>query len=180
MRCKDFLALHSDFRDGVITDPSMERRMRQHRSRCRSCDRQAEALELGVTVLRDLEEVEPSDRFRVNLRVRMALANRHHHYPPVFGWPARAAATLLVLTVIVTGLVEQNREEESPTAPPTRVVSSTPGDVSRQAIPTLAPPEFHLPAFHQPVGNTRSATPRVTFSMTEDPEYYSVPVTLSR
>jgi len=179
MRCKDFLALQTDFRDGIITDPSMDRRMRRHQARCRPCSRHVQALALGTRVLRELEQVEPSDRFRVNLRVRMALANRRQiQRPPIFGWPARAAATLLVVTGVLAGFAQKRDQDNPPT--PTRVVYSTPGDIPNRAIPRPVSTEFQLPAFHQQMGNTSNATPRVTFTISEDSGYFAVPVTFSR
>ncbi len=174
MRCKDFLALHSGFRDGVITDPSMARRMQQHQARCRSCSKQMEALTVGTQVLRELEPVEPSHRFRVNLRVRMALAKRQQlDQQPVFGWPASVAASLLVVTVILAGFAKK-REDPSGAAP-TRIVSNTANDIPSSTTPRLAGPEFQLPAFNQQVGSTRNAAPRVVFSISEDSGFSVVP-----
>ncbi len=174
MRCKDFLALHSDFRDGVITDPSMGRRMRRHQARCRSCCKHVEALAVGTQVLRELEPVEPSNRFRVNLRVRMALAKgQQPEQQPVFGWPASVAASLLVVTVILAGF-SKKREDPSGAAP-TRVVSNTPNNMPGRTTPRLAGPEFQLPAFHQQVGGTRNAAPRVTFTISDDSGFSVVP-----
>jgi hypothetical protein len=147
MRCKDFLALYSDFRDDGIVDPTMNRRMRQHLAHCRSCARYHHALEFGTSLLRELDPVEPSDRFLVRLRCALALSRRRTNSGlPVFGWPASLAATMLVAVVIVKGVAREPQEDinqaEVSGATPARVEVSRPAAAVRARFESLTPPSF--------------------------------------
>lgn len=135
MRCRDFRTLYSDFRDALIVDPAMNQRMRRHMAQCRSCARHHEAIELGTEVLRELDPIEPSERFLVSLRCKIALTGRRLRAAPVFGWPASAAATMLVALVIAKGVYDRGRTDAAAQASePEQPVAQ----VARPSPPTTA------------------------------------------
>lgn len=95
MRCSDFLAWYSDFRDGLITDPGVLLEMERHRRSCRRCAQYHHAVTRGVDTLRSLEDIEPSRAFRRELRARLAAAVLSTRREPSLT-PAGLAAAVLV------------------------------------------------------------------------------------
>ncbi len=55
MHCTEFLYLYSDYRDGLITDLRVSRRVRDHLETCAACQRYDEVIRRGVAVLRGAE-----------------------------------------------------------------------------------------------------------------------------
>jgi hypothetical protein len=55
MRCPEFLTLYSDYRDGVIVDLGVMRRVRQHLDECTQCRRYDAIIRRGVATLRGAE-----------------------------------------------------------------------------------------------------------------------------
>lgn len=150
MRCKDFLTLYSDFRDDLIVDPMMNRRMRQHLEQCQHCARRHHALEIGTQLLREWTPLEPSDRFLVRLRCRLALLRRGTGLTrPAFGWPMSLAATMLVALVVVKGVTPDQPVEDDlltvagdvPVPPPEPQRTTA----VRARFESLTPPEFRMP-----------------------------------
>lgn len=120
MRCSDFLHWYTDFRDGAVANPRLQRRLLVHVSRCRRCARYHEAIDRGVRLLRS-SGIEPSPRFRWNLRNRLAAALLSPD--PVFAVPVRVAGSFVLaaaVTVLVIGGVTRDRAEVMPVAPPAR------------------------------------------------------------
>lgn len=104
MRCSDFLKFYSDFRDGAVSDPALGRRLALHVNRCRPCARYHRTLAHGLDLVRETAGVEPSPRFRVELRCRLARDARIRRRRA-----ARRAkmAASVVVTAVVTLLVSE-------------------------------------------------------------------------
>ncbi len=145
MRCSDFLSLYSDYRDGTLRSPWLRRRLLQHLASCDECARYDGILNTGIDALRSVEPIEPSDRFRVRLRCRLALAQRRTPRA-TFPWPARVAAAAIVAALLVGGITKTLNEE------PIEPSLTQPGRrVSAGSSPTGVGPatfaDFRLPAF---------------------------------
>ena len=142
MRCSDFLSLYSDYRDGTLRSPWLRRRLLEHLATCGECARYDGIVSSGIDALRAVEPIEPSERFRVRLRCRLALAQRRTHRA-TFPWPARVAAAAIVAALIVGGISER-RKDSGPTEVQQARRGST-GTVVGPAPATFA--DFRLPAF---------------------------------
>jgi anti-sigma factor RsiW len=121
MRCPEFLARYSDFRDGLVTAPRELRRFRRHLARCERCARYDAAVRRGVLALHAVDTVEPSPTFRRRLderlrRERMSVA------APVLPARAGGAAALLVLVTVAIVAIEvatgTRAEPPAPELPP--------------------------------------------------------------
>lgn len=55
MHCPEFLTLYSDYRDGVIAEFAVRRRVREHLNECARCRRYDAVIRHGVAVLRSAE-----------------------------------------------------------------------------------------------------------------------------
>ncbi len=145
MRCSQFLTLYSDFRDGVLRDPGLKRRVNHHASRCRRCARYHRAVSEGVELLRSLAGPEPSEAFRPGLRKQLleeAERDYRHSAPP-----PRFAATLMLAAAVAlfTGeasLQTPGDRDQSTTQPPRPMpmVTANPGP------PFVSFAELSLPA----------------------------------
>jgi anti-sigma factor RsiW len=119
MRCSDFINLYSDYRDGLVTDSRLCRRLAAHVSRCRHCAQYHEALGRGVELLREDEGIEPSERFRVKLRCQLAVERRRRRRRAVLR--ARVGATVVVMagiTIVVYGGVSNSPHQVDVTPAP--------------------------------------------------------------
>src|SRR5687767_10637643 len=95
MHCRDFLTSYSDFRDGLISDARVVRRLDRHLATCASCRRYDASVRAGVQALRHaFVELEPQPHFRERLRERIA-AGAEPAMPVTPG--AAGLATLLML-----------------------------------------------------------------------------------
>lgn len=71
MNCKDFLARHSDYHDGLLQAAAADE-LRAHAERCRSCRRYDEVVRRGTDLARDLlPTVELSADFDARMRHRL-------------------------------------------------------------------------------------------------------------
>ena len=102
MRCSEFLARYSDFRDEAL-DGTLTAHLVLHMASCRRCARHNEILVRGVSLLRSTEIVEPSPRFRTKLRCRLSATLRR--VKPFFPVPVRLAGSLVVAAAVVALVV---------------------------------------------------------------------------
>jgi hypothetical protein len=72
MRCSQFLELYSDYRDGLIADPRLNREVHEHLRGCRRCMDYDALISRGVMALKATSEVEPSRSARRRLNARLA------------------------------------------------------------------------------------------------------------
>ena len=130
MNCTEFLTNYSDFRDQVVGRAGMRRRFLAHMSRCRRCARYHEVIEHGVMQMRASENVEPSRRFRIGLRHRLAAAVIANE--PIFPVPVRLVGSFIlaaaVAMLVIEGLTPTGREPEplAPTVRPMPMVRANP------------------------------------------------------
>jgi len=119
MRCKDFLKAYSDFRDGLIDDIVVHRKMKNHLASCANCAKHDRALNEGIRLLKETPiSHTPSPSFRP--------------YPEGFGptpvpvIPAKIMAPLLAasLIAILVGRSGEKAEqaEQLAAAPATQLV----------------------------------------------------------
>jgi len=99
MTCSEFLETYSDFRDGLIDDPGLARRLADHLAVCPRCMQYDARVARGTTLLRSFSDMEPSPRFRHELARRL---NRSHLTleEPVRPAPAGIMVGLMVATAI--------------------------------------------------------------------------------
>jgi hypothetical protein len=139
MRCSDFLASYSDFRDGLIDDPATERRMAAHLLSCPQCTRYDARVARGVTLLRTFTDLDPSPQFRRRLR-RCTAKPPLRLEQSVRPAPAGIMAGLMVATAIVL-LVWSVRTTDAP-APMTRAAT--------ESMPPAPPPLPSIVAIPSP------------------------------
>ena len=71
MLCSDFIERYSEYRDGVICDPGLEREIRNHLAGCRKCMDYDAYVSRGVMLLRATSDIAPSIRFTRRLEQRL-------------------------------------------------------------------------------------------------------------
>ena len=112
MRCSDFLARYSEFRDGLLDDPALERCMAAHLLSCPQCMCYDARVARGVTLLRTFADLEPSPQFRSRLAQRIETRPLRLE-EPVRPAPAGILAGLMVATAVIL-LVWSVRQTEPP------------------------------------------------------------------
>ncbi len=181
MRCSDFINLYSDYRDGLVTDSRLRRRLATHVSRCRRCAQYHEALGRGIEVLREDEGIEPSERFRVRLRCQLAVERRRRRQRAVRR--ARMAATAVVvagITIVVYGGVTDSPHKidvaPAPIERPMPMVTANPG------YPFVTFVELDRPALPPRVAATVRAQPAAVLDSGDaaGDQFMTVPATLPR
>jgi hypothetical protein len=131
MRCSQFLAFYSDFRDGVLGDPRLARRVTQHVTSCRRCARYHQAVTQGADLLRNIDGPEPSEGFWPRLRQQLIEEHAHRNRPPVA--TPRFAATLMLAAAVAMFIGEgpTQAENQSPASQrssrPMPMVTANPG-----------------------------------------------------
>ncbi len=100
MRCTEFLATYSDFRDGLIDDPGLERRVIDHLLACPRCMQYDARVARGVTLLRTLSDLEPSARSCRQLKSQVGMAPLRLE-EPVRPAPAGVLGGLMVATAVI-------------------------------------------------------------------------------
>ncbi|MGD8727216.1 MAG: hypothetical protein PVH40_06200 [Gemmatimonadales bacterium] len=99
MHCHEFLELYSDYRDGLITDDAIARRMFRHVTTCRLCMQYDARISRGVTAMKVFSDLEPTRGFRGELDGRLARAALETEDPVVPG-PAGLMVGLMVATAL--------------------------------------------------------------------------------
>jgi hypothetical protein len=155
MRCSDFLARYSEFRDGLLDDPAIERRMAAHVLSCPQCTRYDARVARGVTLLRTFADLEPSPQFRSRLARRIETRPLRLE-EPVRPAPAGILAGLMVATAVIL-LVWSVRQAQPP------VVSTV---AAAESVPSVTPPLPAIVAIPSP--------PFVSFSELSAPSFEAV------
>ncbi len=130
MRCSDFFAKYSDYRDGQITDLGLLRGMHEHLRTCPRCRRYEHAISRGVGALRNLGEIEPSAAFRRELRARLAKTALRAGQQSALTPAGLAAAFLLGVAgalLLYEGLVARRRTEVAEASRSVPIVIVNPG-----------------------------------------------------
>ena len=121
MRCSEFLLQYSDFKDELIDDPDASRRFIAHMSVCHRCARYHEVINLGVSLLRSTDPIEPSAGFRHKLTRRLKAAILKPD--PIFAVPVRLAGSLVVAAAVAVLVIEgvtRDGRDIGPAPPPAR------------------------------------------------------------
>ncbi|UCG88641.1 MAG: zf-HC2 domain-containing protein [Gemmatimonadota bacterium] len=104
MRCAEFLQLYSEYRDGAICDPALEREIGIHLADCRKCMDYDAYISRGVMLLRATSDIAPSLRFtrRLERRLRDEVKSAQRG----IRWPRIGAGVMAVLVAaaVITAL----------------------------------------------------------------------------
>jgi hypothetical protein len=142
MDCGEFLRGLSDFRDGLVRDRTAAARFEAHQRDCLRCARLLVALDLGLDMLRDRDEPEPSGGFRPTLdrRLRAEVAIGDPVMPTHAGLAAAFLMAAAVGLLFYEGLAR--RGPAGPAASPSATATFP------EPVPTLPPlQDVTLPAF---------------------------------
>jgi len=141
MNCSEFLESYSDFRDGLIGDPDLVRRISAHLLDCPRCMQYDARLARGVTLLRTLSDLEPSPRFRRELAKQLQ-TGRLALEEPVRPAPAGIMVGLMVATAAALVLWAGTRTSGPPAATAGQAGASLPRTQPLPAIVAHASPPF--------------------------------------
>jgi hypothetical protein len=153
MTCAEFLESYAECRDDLQADPALHRAVEVHLGECLRCRRLAQTLTRGLVLLHhNLQDVEPSERFRDRLagrlRAEVALGD------PLMPTHAGLAAALLVATalglLVVEGLVR------GPGAEPAVRAAASPTfqpPISNVTLPAFAHSTLEFHGMHAPLGS---------------------------
>ena len=151
MTCSDFLESYSDFRDGLIDDPGLARRLADHLAVCPRCMQYDARVARAATLLRSFSDIEPSPRFRYELSQRL---NRSHLTleEPVRPAPAGIMVGLMVATAIALVVWTTGEHQVTPassveTAAVPATPSPPPAVVALPSPPFVSFTELSAPAF---------------------------------
>jgi len=152
MTCSEFLETYSDFRDGLIDDPGLARRLADHLAVCPRCMQYDARVARAATLLRSFSDIEPSPRFRRELARRL---NRSHLTleEPVRPAPAGIMVGLMVATAIALVVwTTGDHPVESAPAVETAAASASPSPPPPAVVALPSPPfvsftELSAPAF---------------------------------
>ena len=165
MHCSDFLSRYSDLRDGQITDLTLLRDMQDHLRTCPRCVRYEQAIQHGIGVLRTQGQIEPSPRFRRELRVRLATAalaaDRQPRLTPA-GLTAAVLVAVAAALLLYEGFVARRRAEVAEAARPIPTVIVNPGVpfVSFTSSDPVAPANLVVPtSLSRPTGGWGTIAP---------------------
>jgi len=139
MHCSEFLEIYSDYRDGLITDPDVARRVRHHLRHCTRCMDYDALVSRGVMALRATSDIEPTPLFARGLRRRVAAsAALPESLEPVTPLHAGIMVALMVCTAIATAVwAGADRAEEV-------VATATPPEPQPEVVRTSRPSELRL------------------------------------
>ena len=151
MRCADFLDIYSDFRDGRLGDPALERRVAEHLSACPSCAAYDARIARGICVLRTLGDVEPSPGWRRSIVSRVG-RRRLQLEEPVAPAPAGVMVGLMVATAIILLVWTGHPPDAAVSTLETRAVEPTPDPplpavVAIPSAPFVSFTELTAPSF---------------------------------
>ncbi len=145
MHCTEFLEHYSDYRDGLVEDQDVLRRMSMHLLSCPRCMRYDARVARGVTVLRTLSDIEPSPAFRRELADRLA-GPAYDTDEPITPAPAGLMVALMLITAAALFLwhgstAAPKTEVVEQASPPLPMVIVSPG------VPFVGFAGFSVPAF---------------------------------
>lgn len=103
MNCKDFLARHSEWYDGML-EPSAAELLRAHADACPSCARYDRVVRRGADLARDLlAAIEPSSDFEQRMRHRLFHERDAMAAPRDAGAGVYAVAASIILLIAAAG-----------------------------------------------------------------------------
>lgn len=101
MKCAEFRASYTEYRDGLIAEPGEERRFERHLASCASCRQYDVRVRRAVLALQAAEPVEPSADFRRRLERRL----RRERFLSGPTLPARVGMFAALFVVVALALV---------------------------------------------------------------------------
>ncbi len=151
MTCLEFLESYSEFRDGLVADPDLARRLSQHLLSCPRCTQYDVRLARGVTLLRTLSDLEPSPRFRRDLARRLEASRHLALEEPVRPAPAGIMVGIMVATAAALVLWMGMKPAPAPVTPVAQVgperVEPLPVVVAHASPPFVSFTDLSDPAF---------------------------------
>jgi anti-sigma factor RsiW len=98
MKCTEFIALTSEYVDGYLCGPEVAA-FDAHLQRCAACARYLRVVEQGISLAREMDEIQPSEDFdwRLNRRLR--------EIDDVMAERTRSVASGATLAVAIAGMV---------------------------------------------------------------------------
>jgi len=119
MLCSDFLELYSDYRDGLITDPAVARRIQRHLRMCRRCMDYDALVSRGVMALRSTNDLRPSTLFRHQFSRRLRATQAEGTVEAVRPAPAGIMAALMVAAAVALAVWPDAETVTAPSVAPT-------------------------------------------------------------
>jgi len=159
MTCSEFLESYSDFRDGLIDDPGVARRLGDHLAVCPRCMQYDARVARGATLLRSFSDIEPSPRFRRELARRLTRSHLTLE-EPVRPAPAGIMVGLMVATAIA--LVVWTSGERGAVAVPaveTAAARAAPSPPPPAVVALPSPPFVSFTELSAPAFDTEWRTP---------------------
>lgn len=161
MHCPEFLALYSDYRDGLIANLEVLRQVRRHLADCPRCRRYDAAIRWGVATLRgtELDVISGGPRaIRVHDRADFGMGEPRMPVPAGFmgGLMLAAAFTLLAWETVAVDTGVETRAVDSPR--PNLIVIANPG------VPFVR-------FVHSPSQDREDGQPAITDSVTIQPAF---------
>lgn len=104
MLCSDFLRFYSEYRDGLIWDPALQREIRDHLASCRRCMNYDAYVSRGVMLLRATSDIGPSARFARRLERQLRNEGRAAQFH-ARAREARTGMRAVLMTAAVLTLV---------------------------------------------------------------------------
>lgn len=148
MTCKDFLRSFSDYRDGLVPEPSL-RDVEAHMEACPTCRQYARVVEAGMKVLRSEPPMELAEDFDQRLRHRLYHVDEE---VALLGHANSGATALAVLSIALVLTAVAWSPMLRPSAP---MVELAPIVVSDPPAPLRL-----RPARAYPFGPSRTRVPR--------------------
>lgn len=158
MQCAEFLDLYSDFRDGVIADAQLERRILDHLSTCPQCMEYDATVARGICVLRTFSDLEPTAAWRHSLAERVG-KGRLQLEEPVAPAPAGIMVGLMVATAIVLVLWTGHAEAPAGSLAQAVAVEPQPAPPLPAIVAIPSPPFVSFTRLSAPAFNTEWRTP---------------------
>lgn len=129
MQCSEFLQIYSDYRDGLIGDPELARRVGHHLRTCPRCMNYDALVSRGVMALRSTSDIEPRARLRRRSLERAACRTLRPEATDVRPTHAGVMVAFMVLTAAATVIWAA-----------TRPTSDAPGTEAANGAAIAAPP----------------------------------------
>jgi hypothetical protein len=153
MLCGDFLRFYSEYRDGLIWDPALQREIRDHLTSCRRCMNYDAYVSRGVMLLRATSDIGPSARFARRLERRLRAeghAARLHARAREARNGMRAVLMTAAALTLVVGVTAITRDRSpTPRAATPTAGQPLPATTSVASQPTLQRPTVARNASHQ-------------------------------
>ncbi len=165
MSCVEFLEYYSGYRDSVIADPVLRRRLERHLRGCRTCMRYDARLARGVTVLRTFSDLEPSRAFSQTLAGKLRTAPVEKEGPVTPGRPGVMVGLMVAAAVALLFWGGDQPPERAPLAEEPAVTTPLPAVVANAGVPFVSFADLSVPSF-TPSARAPGAHDQTFFALT--------------